>query len=145
MIDADKVLIGLGQHISGRTVDRCGSCPYFNGDSGYGISCRDELLDDLYELLEAQEEAQGPRVLNVGDFYGEEFGYLEYRTVTPGFSNFEPSPVLISDIDEENVTVIFRSGSVQKLPLDTLNKRWRIWSDYPTHELLKEVKWRGDD
>ena len=58
MIDTDKALIGLGQHISGRTVDRCGSCPYFNGDSGYGISCRDELLDDLYELLEAREEAQ---------------------------------------------------------------------------------------
>lgn len=60
MIDTDKVLIGLGQHISGRTPQRCGDCPYFNGDSGYGVSCRDELLDDIYELLETREEAQEP-------------------------------------------------------------------------------------
>lgn len=86
-------------------------------------------------------KAHEPRVFNVGDFYGEEFGYLEYRTDRPGFSDFEPSPVLISDIDEENVTVIFRSASVQKLPLDRMNKNWRIWSEYPTHELLKAVKW----
>lgn len=61
MINTDKVLIGLGQHISGRTPERCGCCPYFNGDAGYGVSCRDELLDDLYEMLEAQE----PRLLSV--------------------------------------------------------------------------------
>lgn len=87
---------------------------------------------------------QEARVFNVGDFYGEEFGYLEYRSDIPGFSNFEPSPVLIGDIDEENVTVIFRSASVQKLPLDRMNKNWRIWSEYPTHELLRAVKWEGD-
>lgn len=55
MIDKDKALTGLGQHISGRTSERCGSCPYFTGDSGYGVTCRDELLDDLYEMLEEQE------------------------------------------------------------------------------------------
>ena len=82
-----------------------------------------------------------PRVFNVGDFYGKEFGYLEYRTVRPGFSDFDLLSVLIVDIDEENVTVVFRSASVQKLPLDRMNKNWRIWSDYPTHKLLRAVKW----
>lgn len=96
-----------------------------------------KYADDAIALLKAQE----PRVFNVGDFFGEEFGYLEYRTDSPGFSNFEPSPVLISDTDEENVTVIFRSASVQKLPLDRMDKNWRIWSEYPTHELLRAVKW----
>lgn len=97
-----------------------------------------DALDFAIEAVKAQE----PRVFNVGDFYGEEFGYLEYRTDRPGFSDFEPSPVLISDIDEENVTVIFRSASVQKLPLGRMNKNWRIWSEYPTHKLLMAVKWR---
>ena len=67
MIDEDKVLIGLGQHISGRTHQRCGDCPYFNGDSGYGVSCRDELLDDIYNLLETREEAQEPRVMGADE------------------------------------------------------------------------------
>lgn len=96
-----------------------------------------KVIDDIAALLKAQEA----RVFNVGDFFGEEFGYLEYRTDRPGFSNFEPSPVLIGNIDEENVTVIFRSASVQKLPLDRINKNWRVWSNYPTHELLRAVKW----
>ncbi|MBE6725126.1 MAG: hypothetical protein E7576_08060 [Ruminococcaceae bacterium] len=94
-------------------------------------------LRDALALLKGQEA----RVVNVGDFYGGEFGYLEYRSDRPSFSNFEPSPVLIGDIDEENVTVIFRSASVQKLQLDRMNKNWRIWSEYPTHELLRTVKW----
>lgn len=89
------------------------------------------------ELLKEQE----PRVFSVSDFFGEEFGFLEYRKTNPGFSNFEPSPILIGDIDEEYVTVIFRSASVQKLSLSDLNKRWRIWSNYPTHELLRTVPW----
>ena len=64
MIDKDKVLIGLGQHISGTTSERCGICPYFNGDAEYSISCRDMLLDGLYELLEEQE----PRLLTLEEY-----------------------------------------------------------------------------
>ena len=123
---------------------RCENCPYSYGyldQSGYNspvITCNTEMImADAITLIYSQI----PRVYNAGDFFGEEFGYLEYRTDRPGFSNFEPSPILIGDIDEENVTVIFRSASAQKLPLDTMNKNWRIWSDYPTHEQLRRVKW----
>ena len=130
----DKVIKGL---------ECCTSIPNEYGDCMSlnclykGPSCCNDVMRDALALLKAQE----PRVFNVGDFFGEEFGYLEYRTDRPGFSNFDPSPVLIGDIDDENVTVIFRSASVQKLPLDRMNKNWRIWSDYPTHELLRTVKW----
>ena len=109
----------------------------YNDSVQYNPWADTETLEDAIALLKAQE----PRVFNVWDFFGEEFGYLEYMADRQGFSNFEPSPVLIGDIDEENVTVIFRSASVQKLPLGRINKNWRIWSDYPTHELLKAVKW----
>lgn len=112
---------------------RCGECPY----GPYRSDCVESLHMDVERLVEVQT----PRGFNVGDFYGEEFGYLEYRPKIPGFSDFEPTPILISDIDEENVTVIFKSASVLKLPLDKMGKSWRIWSDYPTHELLKAVKW----
>lgn len=110
------------------------NCPYKDAEQ-----CDSDVMVDALNLLESQE----PRVFGVGDFYGEEFGYLEYKTSNPGFSDFELSPVLISDIDEENVTVIFRSGSVLKLPIDKINKSWRIWSDYPSHKLLTGVNWDG--
>jgi len=102
-------------------------------------SATDQTLDKAIAMLKVQK----PRVLNVGDFYGEEFGYLEYMPDRPGFSNFDPAAVLIGDIDEKNVTVIFRSASVVKLPLEKMYKNWRIWSEYPTHELLRTVKWDG--
>ena len=132
MTDREMVIKAL-ECISNSTKQPCRDCEYSEREEW----CVEECAKDALALLKAQE----PRVFNVGDFYGEEFGYLEYRPKIPGFSNFEPSPILISDIDEENVTVIFRSASVLKLPLDKMEKSWRIWSDYPTHELLKAVKW----
>lgn len=119
--------------------EKCRDCPWKPCEEP---DCKhSDYPDGLIEQAIALLKAQAPRVFNVGDFYGEEFGYLEYRPDRPGFSNFDPSPILIGDIDEENVTVIFRSASVLKLPLDMMNKNWRIWSDYPTHEQLRTAEW----
>lgn len=140
MINTDKVLIGLGQHISGRTVDRCGSCPYFNGDSGYGVSCRDELLDDLYELLEAQEEAQEPRVLTLTDVLESEVLYAEY------IDKKDVIPVLFNARWGDQIVLIKphlyggRSHKFSVLICD-YGKRWRCWTSRPTDEQRKAVKW----
>jgi len=139
MIDTDKVLIGLGQHISGRTPERCGICPYFNGDSGYGVTCRDELLDDLYEMLEAME----PRVVKISE-------------LTSG----EPMLVWLEDIDKDETVagMIFdyvpgrigfkltNIGGMDRIyPLiEEYLKRWRCWNTKPSKEDMEAELWETE-
>ena len=121
MSDREKVLAGLEK-----------SLRVWNGKMAAGVD---------YDVLKAAGELLRARGLTIGEFYGEGVGYLEYITKRPGFSNFDPLPVLISNVDDTDVTLIFRRGAANKLPLDMYNKSWRVWSEYPTHKMLVEVKW----
>lgn len=152
MIGKDKVLIGLGQHISGRTPQRCGNCPYFNGDSGYGVSCRDELLDDLYELLEAQEEAQEPKLLTWRDVIGFVLGckpvYIEVKESEDKESGDDRWAMMQQYKDSlSNGMLMAKSSYVISEVMFERNYgvTWRCWDKEPSDEQRKEVEWHGDD
>lgn len=138
MIDKDKALIGLGQHISGRTPERCGSCPYFNGDSGYGISCRDELLDDLYGMLEASE----PHVLLLEDACGRDACFYEYRAT--GY--VEPASVVMSGIllnGKEPLVDVYRLGreGPEYVAMKDYGHEWRCWDRMPENGQKEGEPW----
>lgn len=146
MIDEDKVLIGLGQHISGRTPQRCGGCPYFNGDSGYGVSCRDELLDDIYELLETREESQEPHVLPLEELksIGE-----TWDKNTPPYLWVEilDAPEWYTDdmiwVPYSFIRDTIKIGS-EEYNKDNYMKRWRCWNKKPTDDQRKNTPWESD-
>ena len=140
MTDSDKIKTALT--LCNCDIDelllRCEECPYKRDDLG---TC--QTINPLYDDMLAYIEEHEARVYNIGDFYGETFGYLEYRSDRPGFSDFEPFPVLIADVseDDDTVTVTRRSGTLQTMEIADMNKLWRIWSDYPTHKQILEAKW----
>lgn len=144
MIDTNKVLIGLGQHISGRAPERCGSCPYFNGDSGYGVTCRDELLDDLYEMLESQE----PRVLSwrevivsalecksvyieVKESEDKELGDDRWATITQ-FRDNKTNGMIRTMSSYVTSEILFQ---------EFYGKTWRCWNTKPSKEDMEAEPW----
>lgn len=152
MIDTDKVLIGLGQHISGRTPQRCGGCPYFNGDSGYGVSCRDELLDDLYELLETREEAQEPKLLTWLEVIGSVLEckpvYIEVRESEdkePGDDRWAMMQQYKDNLT--NGMLMAKSSYIisEVMFEPDYGVVWRCWDKEPTKKQRKAAKWHGDD
>lgn len=136
MIDKDKVFMGIGQHINGSMWNRCGECPYYSPDAG-GITCRDALLDDLYELIEAQE----PRVMTLGDL----------RDIGPTWE-LSSAPYLWMDINPsyrwtrgfwvawmEVYEMI--DGLHPTYNADSYGIIWRCWTSRPSDEQRKAVKW----
>lgn len=119
----------------------CDDCPYqnelLNGDENNTLYCIKHYVLNALRLLEEVK----PKVYSVGDFYGEDFGYLEYRTKRDGWSEFDMVPVAIGDTDDYTVTLIFRSAAYDTFDLDDMNKVWRVWSNYPTHEQILKAKW----
>lgn len=53
-MNKEKVIKGLNQHCNGSMYDRCGECPYYKF-SNEPFECRDELLEDIFTLLEGQK------------------------------------------------------------------------------------------
>lgn len=138
MIDKDKVLIGLGQHISGRTPERCGICPYSNGDAGYGVTCRDELLDDLYEMLEAQE----PHVLTFEEACGRDYCFYEYRAT--GY--IEPASVVLSGMLLNGtlpLVEVYRLGreGAALVVANGYGHEWRCWDRMPENGQKEGEPW----
>jgi len=163
MIDTNKVLIGLGQHISGRAPERCGSCPYFNGDSGYGVTCRDELLDDLYEMLEAQDEkcracgektnnaiqalqaelkSQEPHVLTLEQACVLDYCFYEYRaTGYVGPASVVLSGVLLNGTEPlVEVYRLERKGAAY-VAMKDYGHEWRCWDRMPEYGQKEVEPW----
>lgn len=139
MNDKDKALIGLGQHISGRTPERCWICPYSNGDAGYGITCRDELLDDLYEMLEAQE----PHVMTLEETCARNYCFFEYRAT--GY--IEPASVVMSGLllnDSEPLMDVYRLGhkGPEYMAMNGYGHEWRCWDRMPEDGQKEEEPWQ---
>jgi hypothetical protein len=136
MIDKDKVLLGLGQHINGSFWDRCTECPYHGLD---GFVCRDTLMSDLLELLNEQE----PRVetweeaqANVQD---GPFIIFEVRDSTGSEVDFG---VLAGDFYEMSEGSVLTVADFWMMK-DDYGKRFRLWTSRPTDEQREKVKWDG--
>ena len=140
MINTDKVLIGLGQHISGRTPERCECCPYFIVGSGYGVSCRDELLDDLYEMLEAQE----PRVMTLEELISNISSSAWMETWNNALYE---GWALIYDRQTNGISIMARigithpNGHVSWLKEMGYGKTWRCWTSRPSDEQREATPW----
>ncbi len=50
MVDTEKVIKGLRQHVDGSMYDRCGECPYYGFDKD-GFSCRDEAVEKFNDYI----------------------------------------------------------------------------------------------
>lgn len=79
-----------------------------------------------------------PRVLSIGDLYGEDMGYYEER------DNPFMKPVLITNggpDDSGFVNLVTKSGTVIKADCEVMNVAWRIWNRFPKSEQRDSTKW----
>lgn len=126
MIDREKVIKGLECCSKGCS----GSCTY----SVEGGDCCTALAADALELLKAQE----PRVMTIGDLYGYDMGYYEREDEELVW------PVLIArgGPDSDGTVGLVRKDAFEIMAdCDLINQTWRIWTEYPTNEQRKAVKW----
>lgn len=116
----------------------CKDCPYNDLIMNHGcdnpVYCIRDYVRDGLKIIK-------PKVYSIADFYGEDFGYLEYREKREGWSCFDLSPVSIGDVDEYTVTLVHRSAAYDAFDWEDMNKIWRVWSGYPSHEEILEAKW----
>ena len=117
MINKNKVLIGLEQHINGSMWDRCGDCPYYSPDDS-GIHCRDVLLEDLHELIGDLE----PRVMTLEETRNCEVVWAEDR------STREIYPCIVKN--NMNDSKLYKYGV-----------QWRCWTSRPTDEQREATPW----
>ena len=93
-----------------------------------------QTLKDALALLKAQE----PRVMTIGDLYGEDMGYYERK-------NKElVCPVLIAcggPNEDETVGIVLKDAFEIKADCDLMNITWRIWTAYPTMEQREATPW----
>jgi hypothetical protein len=91
-------------------------------------------LRDALALLKAQE----PRVMTVGDLYGEDMGFYERKHEECVW------PVLIArggPDDDGTVGIIRKDAFEIKADCGLINQTWRIWTAYPTDEQREETPW----
>lgn len=124
----EKVIKGMECCGYRRFMDKCDECPYD------GKECFQRLKDDALELLKAQE----PRVMTVGDLYGQDMGYYERKDEELVW------PVLIArggpDCDG-TVGIVRKDAFEIKADCDLINQTWRLWTAYPTAAQREAVKW----
>lgn len=127
MPDREKVIEALDHCME----TKCKGCPYLHEESG--SMCYDTLMGDAAELLKAQE----PRVLSLEEVLGGDECWFEYINGYCGHVN--------AYMEEDNITTIIYRTNVR--PVEVLitdyMKKWRCWSDRPTGEQRKLVKWDG--
>lgn len=131
-MDMSKIILGL-EYCMADGVD-CyepsgGKCPYYTENN-----CVDSLLFDIYDMVKEQV----PRVMTIGDLYGNDMGYYERKDEELVW------PVLIArgGPDSDGTVGLVRKDAF-KIMADCglINQTWRIWTAYPTNEQRKAVKW----
>lgn len=98
------------------------------------MDCFTVLARDVLKLLEAQE----PRVMTIGDLYGEDMGYYERKDEELIW------PVLIArggPDEDETVGIVRKDAFEIKADCNLMNIIWRIWTAYPTMAQREAVKW----
>jgi len=112
MEDREKVLTWL--EICGKNNECSGYCPYSeNGFGKYG-QCRESLMADAYDLLKEQK----PRVVTLDELTKI---YVEFKG--------DNCPIRLINFD------------LQKIIMHMDNGICRLWTDKPTDEQRKAVKW----
>lgn len=129
MNDRDKVIKGLECCAEDST---CDACPY--DQDRYNANGPCALVYDTLALLKAQE----PRVMTIGDLYGEDMGYYERKDEELVW------PVLTArgGPNEDGTVVIVRKDAFEiKADCGLMNITWRIWTTYPTVAQREATPW----
>lgn len=102
-------------------------------DTTIRVARENEAIDRVLSALK-------PRVMNGGDLFGYEMGVLEYK----GDPIMENILILQGGPDVEYMTMLVCTGHAQRtLDLREMGKKWRIWTQAPMPEDLKEADWDG--
>lgn len=110
----------------------CDECPYNERYEGCG--CISTLMSDVLSLLKAQE----PRVMGVGDLYGEDMGFYERK----GAELLWPVLIARGGPDNDGTVSIIRKDAFEiKADCGLINQTWRMWTTYPTAAQREAVKW----
>ena len=121
MPDREKVVKGLHQHCEGSMFDRCGECPYYEiADEPF--HCRDELLNDIIEMLKKQEV----REITVDEW--QEWKTNKNRNPICELWEYDTSPTWVLNPDDIHEPAF-------------LMKKLKLFTGKPTFEQCKEVKW----
>lgn len=131
MADRGKVLLALKQHLLVNDGEECVNCPY---EEMFGLDCVRQLYKDALELLKEQE----PRVLTLDEVLrlDRDYYYLEELRIK------SKVPAMYLDIYRLScVTWPSITGCRQTAGDDKYNRVWRCWTERPTDEQRKAVKW----
>lgn len=126
MADREKVIKGLEAHATGLGCMK--TCPYWRRGA---LTCVQELAADALALLK-------PRVMTIGDLYGEDMGYYERKDEELVW------PVLIArggPDEDETVGIVRKDAFEIKADCGLMNITWRIWTAYPTMAQREETPW----
>jgi len=131
MTDREKVIKGLKCCLNESHAD-CAAC--YQQGPGFGFACREGLMRNALELLEAQE----PRVLTLEEVKNDCPDYV-YLEIASGWIE-----CCIKDEGDSNKSVgyfIYGFGEYSIKEWKKYGKTWRCWTVMPTDELRRMVKW----
>lgn len=129
-MDRENVLQALEHCDLCSDMPNCPGCAYLREPN-----CMEHLKRDIVALLKAQE----PRVMTVGDLYGEDMGFYERKHEECVW------PVLIArggPDDDGTVGIIRKDAFEIKADCGLINQTWRIWTAYPTDEQRRNELWK---
>lgn len=130
MTDLERVIMGLSRHgNSDCEYNEETMCPYWGENH-----CSSHLCLDALDLLKKQE----PRVMTIGDLYGNDMGYYERKDEELVW------PVLIArgGPDSDGTVGLVRKDAFEIMAdCDLINQTWRIWTAYPTKEQREGMPW----
>lgn len=134
-----KVGVLIGEEFPYEPKISCENCPYESMHADpQAKNCMEQLCEDALELLEEQE----PRVMSVEEAAKNAYSY--YHTpdsVKPVFVQFRDK--IYAD---EGLAPPWRGGVNQRALLKEPNrygKDFVFWTDRPSEEQMKGVKWDG--
>ena len=97
-----------------------------------------QAYNDALEMAIEALKAQEPKVMTIGDLYGQDMGYYERKDEELVW------PVLIArgGPDEDGMVGIVRKDAFEiKADCGLMNITWRIWTEYPTIVQREATPW----
>lgn len=119
----------------------CGDCGYYNWKKHRCTRATDEgdARSSFYADCPLPDvvPAPEPRVMSVGDLYGEDMGFYERKDEELVW------PVLIArgGPDDGTVGIVRKDAFEIKADCGLMNQTWRIWTAYPTDEQREKEPW----
>jgi hypothetical protein len=147
-VDGEKVLFGMECLEDGKTDEECKRCPYQPYRFGH---CKYDVMRDALAVIRQQQErikeleaGQTARVMTLEEVENalDTVVWLE----EPEFENFADHYALIMAYSHK-VGFVLVSFGFADMPVDCkykyedYGKKWRCWTQRPTDEQRKVVKW----